>query len=58
MGFTALLLLAYLGMLGLLYGLEGANVPALFTHLFPADLTIGEMVGILFLGRSGGGRPG
>ena len=48
-GFTALLLLAYLGMLGLVYGLEGANVPALFTHLFPADLTIGEMVGILFL---------
>ena len=36
-------------MLGLVYGLEGANVPALFTHLFPADLTIGEMVGILFL---------
>lgn len=48
-GFTALLLLAYLGMLGLVYGLEGANGPALFTHLFPADLTIGEMVGILFL---------
>ena len=24
-------------------------MPALFTHLFPADLTIGEMVGILFL---------
>ena len=48
-GFTALLLLASLGMLGLVYGLEGANVPALFTHLFPADLTIGEMVGILFL---------
>lgn len=48
-GFTALLLLAYLGMLGLVYGLEGANVPALFIHLFPADLTIGEMVGILFL---------
>ena len=48
-GVTALLLLAYLGMLGLVYGLEGANVPALFTHLFPADLTIGEMVGILFL---------
>lgn len=48
-GFTALLLLAYLGMLGLVYGLEGANAPALFTHLFPADLTIGEMVGILFL---------
>lgn len=48
-GFTALLLLAYLGMLGLVYGLEGANVSALFTHLFPADLTIGEMVGILFL---------
>lgn len=48
-GFTALLLLAYLGMLGLVYGLEGANVPALFTHLFPADLTIGEMVGILSL---------
>lgn len=48
-GFTALLLLAYLGMLGLVDGLEGANVPALFTHLFPADLTIGEMVGILFL---------
>lgn len=48
-GFTTLLLLAYLGMLGLVYGLEGANVPALFTHLFPADLTIGEMVGILFL---------
>ena len=48
-GFTALLLLAYLGMLGLVYGLDGANVPALFTHLFPADLTIGEMVGILFL---------
>lgn len=48
-GFTALLLLAYLGMLGLVYGLEGASVPALFTHLFPADLTIGEMVGILLL---------
>ena len=48
-GFTALLLRAYRGMLGLVYGLEGANVPALFTHLFPADLTIGEMVGILFL---------
>lgn len=48
-GFTALLLLAYLGMLGLVYGLEGANVSALFTLLFPADLTIGEMVGILFL---------
>ena len=27
----------------------GGECPALFTHLFPADLTIGEMVGILFL---------
>ena len=47
-GFGLLLLATLLGVTGLVYGLEGFGVSALFTLLMPLGASIGQVTLILF----------
>lgn len=48
MGFGLLLLATLLGVIGLVYGLEGFGVSALFTLLMPLGASIGQVTLLLF----------